>query len=788
MKPLLRLRGPLVVWAVAAFSSLCPGGDEIPPGFSAAGWSAYRAREDAAAAVPSPQSAKAWLRTLTEEPHVAGTPADYETAVFVRDKLRSWGWTAELAEYECLLNYPVRVSIELVRPNSMQLPITESPLAADKDSASPDAFPGFHGYGTSGAATAQVVYANYGRPEDFEALEKLGVEVRGRIVLVRYGGPFRGLKVRNAQKRGAVGVLIYSDPMDDGYMRGDVYPNGPFRPGSAIQRGSVQFLSLGPGDPTTPGWPSVRGAKRLPFHNSDGFPLDRPPLSVVPPPGGEPKTRGSSSAVANWERQTGLNRMDYFAAIPSLPISYDTARPILEALGGPNAPSGWQGGLPFAYHVGPGPAEVQMQVLMDYQLRPIWNVIARLEGAVEPERWVIVSNHRDAWAYGAVDPSSGTATTLEVCRALGEAAKAGWKPRRTLVYASWDAEEYGLVGSTEWGEEMADSLKRKAVMLLNVDAAVGGRELSVAGIPSLRDLFLSSALDVIEPRSGKSLGDVWLKSERDAWAKDAPVDLDESIWQAASPSSSAQAAPRPFSPRLEPIGSGSDYTVFVDHLGVPALDIDFKGGYGVYHSIYDNFYWMEKFGDPDFVTHATAARLYTRIAMRAASAEIVPLTFTPYADELREQLDDLRRRVIRNQRTNSGAVAIAGLPSIVTAILEFEAQARDVDRRLAAFKSTAHDDAALLARANDALTEFERSWLNLAGLPGRPWFRHAIFAPGLTTGYASWPLPGLRQAIEENNAAMMGEQSKVLVDRIQAATEVLKRVASLLPKPEPASQ
>ncbi len=768
--------------------------DEPPPGFRAAAWAEYKTREDAAAAVPTPESARAWLRTLTEEPHVAGTPADYETAVFVRDKLRSWGWTADLVEYECLINYPIKVSIDLVRPTATALPIMEAPLPADKDSASPEAFPAFHGYGASGNATAQVVYANYGRPEDFESLEKLGVDVRGKIVLVRYGGPFRGLKVRNAQKRGAAGVLIYSDPLDDGYMRGDVYPIGPFRPGSALQRGSVQFLSLGPGDPTTPGWPSVRGAKRLPFDGMYGFPLDR--AADHPQPGdpgfqAEPKARRQSGAVSAWERQTGLNRVDYFPAIPSLPISYDAARPILEALGGPNVPAGWQGGLPFAYHVGPGPAEVQLHVLMDYRLRPIWNVIARLEGHVEPERWVIVSNHRDAWVYGAVDPSSGTATTLETCRALGEAVKAGWKPHRSIVYASWDAEEYGLVGSTEWAEEMADSLKRKAVLVLNVDAAVGGRELSAGGIPSLRDLFLSAASDVIEPRSGKTLAEAWSASERRAWAKEAPVDLDSSVWSAttppASPSETAVAA-TPFQPRLEPLGSGSDYTVFVDHLGIPALDIDFKGGYGVYHSIYDNFFWMEKFGDPEFVTHATAARLYTRIAMRAAGSEVVLFTFTPYAEELRNQLDDLRRRVVRKQREDHDAIEIAGLPALIAAIRGFESRAHAVDaglRAIAPLEAIAPD---LAARLNDSLTEVERSWLNLAGLPGRPWFRHVLYAPGLTTGYAAWPLPGLRQAIEDNNAALMNEQSKILVERINAATAALERVVGQLPKSETAAR
>jgi N-acetylated-alpha-linked acidic dipeptidase len=792
-----RRRAGTAFWLFLMTCVLCPAqAGDAPPGFSEATWTTFRPFEETAAAVPTPEKAKSWLRTLTEEPHVAGTPADYDTAVWLRDKLRGWGWTAELVEYECLINYPTHVSVELVRPTERALPVIEAPFAADKDSASPAAFPAFHGYGASGEATAQVVFANYGRPEDFAALDRLGVDVRGKIVLVRYGGPFRGLKVRNAQKRGAVGVLIYSDPLDDGYARGDVYPVGPFRPGTALQRGSVQFLSYGPGDPTTPGWPSVKGAKRLPFDPLFGFPLDSnlpEPVGREPRAEGQARSRGGSGNVSAWERQTGQNRLDYFAAIPSLPISYDAASPILEALAGPTVPKGWQGGLPFAYHVGPGPAEIHISVRMDYKMRPIWNVLGRLEGAIEPERWVIVSNHRDAWVYGAVDPSSGTATTMEMCRALGEAAKAGWKPRRTIVYASWDAEEYGLVGSTEWAEEMAESLKRKAVMVLNVDAAVGGHTLSASGIPSLRDLFLSAARDVVDLRSSETLADAWTKRERDAWASEAPVDLDYSIWLDAVPEAPATPTQaglttRGFTPRLEPIGSGSDYTVFVDHLGVPALDIDFKGSYGVYHSIYDNFYWMEKFGDPEFLTHATAARLYTRLAMRAASADVVPLTFSPYADDLREHLNDLRRSVVRKQREKPGAVEIANLPALIAAIRRFGDEALATDAGLARLRTAAPTDAGLLARINDSLVEVEHSWLNNAGLPGRPWFRHTIFAPGLTTGYAAWPLPGLRQAVEENNASMMAEQSRILTERIDAATAALKRVTSQLPKTETAGR
>jgi N-acetylated-alpha-linked acidic dipeptidase len=775
--------GGAAILAVFTLTAAAQTGESSAPalGFAPASRAGQTRAEAHALAVPTPGNARAWLRTLTEEPHVAGTPADHKTALFVRDKLRQWGWKTEIVEYEVLLNYPAEVSLTLNKPNFKPLPIFESYLPVDKDSASRAAFTAFHGYGASGNSTGQVVYANYGRPEDFDTLEKLGIDVRGKIVLARYGSLFRGLKVRNAQKRGAAGILIYSDPGDDGYARGDIYPAGPFRPGSAIQRGSVQFLSLGPGDPSTPHGPSVKGAKRLPIDPVHGFPVE--PKSGTFGLGGGP----GSPSVKDWEKATGLVREDYFATIPSLPISYDAARPILENLAGPNVPPGWQGGLPFAYHVGPGAAEVGLSVRMEYKLRPIWNVIATLEGSAEPDRWVLLSNHRDAWVYGAVDPGSGTAATLETCRALGSAVKHGWKPRRTLVYASWDAEEYGLVGSTEWAEEHARELDEKAVLMLNVDSAVSGHDLDVDGVPSLRDLLLDAAGAVTDVRAGQSLRKVWVDKQRAQWASQAPVDLPEIGDEPESSSRQHDEDDRRFSPKLAPLGSGSDYTAFVDHLGVPALDVGFSGRYGVYHSIYDDFTWMEKHGDPEFLTHTMAARLYTIVAMRAAGAEVLPLRFVPYAEALRDEVDDLRRLVVRKargldpehehgheHRQPARAPKFAGLPRLARAVAAFRAQAEALDRASAELAERDGVPAARLARVNDALQRVERSFLLADGLPGRPWFKHAIYAPGLTTGYASWPLPGVRQAVLENNQGLFTAQLPVLIERIHAATAAMK--------------
>lgn len=740
-----------------------------PLGFLPASRAGQLRAEALATAIPTPENARALLRTLTEEPHVAGSKADHESALLVRDKLREWGWKADIAEYHVLLNYPVRSPhspfLELTQPHARRLSLQETPNTNDKDSASPSAYPAFHGYGVSGDVTGQVVYANYGRPDDFTTLERLGIDVRDKIVLVRYGELFRGLKIRNAQKRGARGVLIYSDPSDDGYAKGDVYPTGPYRPGSALQRGSVQFLSLGPGDPSTPDGPSTKDARRLPWHPTHGFAIQQ----------------DSAPTVDEWEKATGLKRADYFATIPSLPISYDAARPILEALGGPNAPTGWQGALPLAYHVGPGPAEVHFAIGMEYKVRPIWNVVATIPGTVEPDHWVMIGNHRDAWVYGAVDPSSGTTATLEACRALGAAVKNGWKPRRTLVYASWDAEEYGLVGSTEWADDHAKEIDAKAMMLLNVDSAVGGTEIDLDGVPSLRDLLLDACGAVTDIRSGRSLRQLWTEKRRSQWAANAALEQRDPLWDADFPDSHTSNR---FIPQLNPLGSGSDYTAFLDHLGVPSLDVGFTGRYGVYHSVFDNFYWMEKFCDPEFITHTMAARLYTIIAMRAAGAEVFPARFTPYGEAMRDYVDDLRRMVERRNRALAPSqsrftFAFEGLPGLVNSVRAFQGQASALDQATDKLTSIDAVEPARLARVNDALQRIERAFLLTDGLPSRPWFKHAIYAPGLTTGYACWPLPGVRQAVIDADAALLAAQLARLISRIDAATEALKTATDL---------
>lgn len=675
---------------------------------------------------PTPDRARRWLSQLTEDPHVAGTPQEKKVADYVLDRFKEFGLATEMTRYDVFLNHPRSVSLKMTSPVQMDLALREEAYDVDKDSSPDSMFPAFHGYGASGVAGGQVVYVNYGSPADFERLRGLGIAVEGRITLVRYGGAFRGLKVKESQDRGAAGVLIYSDPADDGYMKGDVYPDGPMRPPSAIQRGSVLFLSHVPGDPSTPTGPSIAGAKRIP----------RAQMTNVP-------------------------------RIPSLPISYGEAEKILRRLGGPRVPDEWQGGLPFAYHVGPGSAAVEMNVQMDEGLKPIYNVVATIKGTSEPEKLVVLGNHRDAWTHGAVDPNSGTAAMLEMARGLGAAVKSGWTPKRTILIASWDAEEYGLVGSTEWAEEHAANLQRNAIAYLNLDVAVSGPNLGMSGVPSLATLAVQAARDVADPVRGGSVGAAWESRQRAEWAQRTPVDLDgtEPVFQ----------------PRLQPLGSGSDYTAFIDHLGIPSIDFGFGGPYGVYHAVYDNFRWMERYGDPGFLYHAAAAKLWGLMAMRLARADVVPLRFTSYAVTLREDLDAMRRDAVRRARgpvdTSAGQKGAIrpDFSEIVSALAELAAAGEAADR--AADASAQSGDAVAVTRINEALIQVERAFLHADGLPKRPWFRHMLIAPGLTTGYAPWPFPALQQAIEERDPALFASEARRVVAAIRAGTARLRAAA-----------
>lgn len=666
---------------------------------------------------PSPEKARQWLFALTEEPHVAGTAAEHKVAQWVADRFKEFGLEVETVKYDVFLNHPKNVSLRMTIPREEKLSLVEDVYSKDKDSTSQGQFPAFHGYGASGKAAGQIVYVNYGSPADFERLKSMGVSVEGKIALVRYGGAFRGLKVKEAQDRGALGVLIFSDPADDGYAKGDIYPDGPMRPASAIQRGSVLFLSHVPGDPSTPGYASTPNATRL--------------------------TR---------------DQMQNVPRIPSLPIAYREGEKLLRELGGQRVPDAWQGGLPFTYHVGPGPAAIEMEVQMDEGLKPIYNVIAKIPGIVEPDRWVVLGNHRDAWTPGAVDPNSGTAAMLEAARGLAAALKAGWKPRRTILLCNWDAEEYGLVGSTEWAEEHAAELQAKTMAYINVDVAVTGTDFGSSGTPSLRDVVRQVISEIPEPKRGGNVGTYWEKRLKDSWASSAPVSFDGSESN--------------FELQLGRLGSGSDYTVFLDNLGIPSLDFSFSGGYGVYHSVYDNFFWMSHFGDPEFLYHQAAARFFGLLTMRLSSAKVMPLRFSNYGTALMDDINEIRTDVIRRARVAEGQPFKPDFSAVVAAIRALETAGREADK--AADRLASSENSAALSRFNDAIMQVERAFLNSEGLPKRPWFRHQLIAPGLTTGYAPWPFPGLREALEKKDAAMFDAESKKVVAALKAGAEKLR--------------
>lgn len=702
------------------------------PGFSPAQIEGRLGWERVLLETPQPDSAWRHLRILTEEPHVAGTPADRATAVYVRDRLRAYGLDAQLVEYQVLLNYPRHVALELVEPVPMKLSLREQPIEGDKDSADSSFFDGFHGYSADGDVAAQVVYANYGRPEDYEAIEKLGVSAKGKIALVRYGKLFRGLKVRIAEERGAAGVLIYSDPADDGYAKGDIYPKGPWRHPSAIQRGSVQFLSNAPGDPTTPGWPSLQGARRV--------------------------TRREAANLAR---------------IPSLPIAYGEAEKILSRLDGPNAPEGFQGALPLAYHVGPGEARVRMVVENDYAIRPIWDVVTRIPGSETPERWVVCGNHRDAWVYGASDPNSGTAALLEMGRAFGVALQGGWKPRRSIVICSWDGEEYGLLGSTEWGEDGARTLPGKVVAYLNLDSAVRGRELGMAGVPSLRDFLTACARDVSDPVTGSSLLVAWDREAKKA-AKDE--------WRQEERLRRARGEPsRPLEAELGELGSGSDYTVFLDHLGIPAIDFRFGGPDGIYHSAYDNLAWMERFGDRLFLYHAVAARMWGLMTARLADAPALPLQYSRYGRAIDDALEGLTRKV--EEYNEDAPDSAKRLRFDATAARGQARRMQDagerVERAIEAALASGSDrvNGRPLAEVNDELVAVERDLLAPDGIKGRPWYRHLVYAPGKDTGYEAIPLPEPAHAIKDRSQADIDSGMARLGDALERAARRLEALA-----------
>jgi N-acetylated-alpha-linked acidic dipeptidase len=676
-------------------------------GFSARGAAEETSIEQKFRSMASAEQISKFHRYLTSEPHPAGSTRNNELAQWVAEQWRQQGLEdVTVHQYDVLNSRPRNISLEMVHPGHYRANLREDPYEVDPDTKNPKADGAYLGYSASGEVTAPVVYAHSGNPEDYEYLRAHGIDVKGKIVLVRYSNPYsyRGFKALTAERLGAAAILIYSDPQEDGYTRGKVFPDGPWGPESHVQRGAITYDFLEPGDPLTPGWASVPGAKRIAPEQAISLPK-----------------------------------------IMGVPLSWRDAKPLLEKMDGPVAPDSWQGGLPLKYRLGGKRVQVHLKVDMDTSVQPYYVTEARIRGREAPDQWVILGNHRDAWVYGAVDPSSGTASMLELTRNLGEMLKRGIRPKRTLVICSWDGEEYALTGSTEWGEEFADELKQKAVAYLNVDEATSGSSFQGDAVGSLAPLLVDVSRNLPAP-SGKTLYDEWKVSrEVELKAKQPVPDFELANTR---------------------IGSGSDHTVFLNFLGIPTVGLTFAGPYGVYHSLYDDFYWMNHFGDPGYRYHSLMTQLWGTVALRLANAEILPFDFESYGRHIRQfliELDDA-----------SQVASHIDFDSLRKYALGFEQAGQELKQSASRAVESGGMNSAKEVYINQELMNVEHNWCNPEGIPGRPWFKHSLYAARYT--YAHLELPGLTEAAEAGDWKRAQEQAKILEDGLMKNTMLLRHV------------
>lgn len=700
------------------------------PGFFPSDAGAEQALEKKVLAIPNAQHAEANLRHLTAEPHLAGTEASHRVAEWLLAQYRSFGFDANIVEYSVWLGFPREISLELVQPEKVTLGTPERSFPEDPQTSDRRAVRAYNAYSASGDVTAPIIYVNYGLPADYQELSALGINVEGKIVLARYGAAYRGIKAKVAEEHHAAALILYSDPADDGYQAGDVFPNGPWRPMSGIQRGSVGYMQIYPGDPLTPGiasTPDLESSKRL-----------------------------APSEAASLPR------------IPVMPINAQDASVLLSHLSGPHVPRAWQGGLPFTYHVGPGKSEAHLKVEMDYAQHRLYDVIAMLHGT-DDDRWVVLGNHHDAWVFGAVDPSSGTASILEAARALGELARSGWKPRRTIVIAQWDGEEPGLLGSTEWVEGHVAELQSKAVAYINTDVGVAGPNFTASSTPSLDDFIRSIVREVSDPQTGLSVYDAW----RGRIAKERENASQLSTGTARPEDLSADSTATP----IPGLGAGSDYVAFFDHAGIPSMDLGFNGDYGVYHSIYDDFYWMQHFGDPTFDYHAAMARILGVIAVRLSDADLLPFDYSTYAGEVSSSAAHLQSRAAREMDDASA------LQPVVAASARFTSSASAAEAALTLLRSHSIEPQKEDQIDRD-LVDVEQDFLAPDGLSGRPWYRHTIYAPGSYAGYATELMPGIAEAIDRKDSVTLVHEVADLaaaLDRASATLDTITRLASPTP-------
>jgi len=689
-----------------------------------------------------------WMKHLTGRPHHLGSAMGKEYAMWMRDQFRSWGYEAEVETYKVLFPTPKVRVLEMVAPTRFKAKLVEPALKEDATSGQlKEQLPTYHGFSADGDVTAELVFVGYGVPSDYDELEKLGIDVKGKIVIAKYGGSWRGIKPKVAQEKGAIGCIIYSDPADDGYFQGDVYPKGPFRPGLGAQRGSVLDLPVRPGDPLTPNIGATDEAKRI-------------------------------------ERA----QADNLISIPVLPIGYDDAEPLLKALGGPVAPEYMRGSMPLTYHVGPGPARVHLNLAFDWKLVDCHNVIAKMKGAELPNEWVIRGNHHDAWVNGASDPISGMVALMEEARAVSELVKTGWKPKRTIIYCGWDGEEPGLIGSTEWAEHHAQELQQKTVAYINSDGN-GRGFLYAQGSHTLEQLVSDVARDVTDPQTGVSI----LERRKSALAANT-----------SSTKAKKEIINSP-SMTISALGSGSDYTPFIQHLGIPALNIGFGGENegGEYHSIYDSYDHFKRFKDPKFEYGVALAKTAGRTTLRLVNATVLPFDFkgfhktvSGYVNEVTGLLSDMRESTeVENQMIKENRYKLASDPTktfvqpkandpvpylnfsnLQNAVASLETSAKTYAELLKANPNPNTN----LEKLNKTLYQAEQTLMIDAGLPRRPWFRHSIYAPGYYTGYGVKTLPGIREAIEQRDWKEAQEQIEIVAKNLNNYSKQIDAAAAVL--------
>jgi N-acetylated-alpha-linked acidic dipeptidase len=698
--------------------------DEALYGFTAASSKAERNWENKFRAIPDPKIMRDSMQRLSARPHHVGSPYDKQNAEWILSQFKSWGLDAQIETFDVLFPTPKERVLELTEPTHFTAKLQEPPVPGDPTSNQQnEQLPSYNAYSIDGDVTGRLVYVNYGLPRDYEELDRLGVSVKGAIVIARYGNSWRGIKPKVAAEHGAIGCIIYSDPRDDGYYQDDVFPEGPMRNENGVQRGSVMDMPTYPGDPTTPGVGAKGDVKRL-----------------------------------------ALKDITTLTKIPTLPISYGDAKPLLAALKGPVAPESFRGALPLTYHVGPGPAKVHLKVAFNWDIKPVYDIIAKIPGAESPDQWIIRGNHHDGWVNGAEDPISGQIALLEEARGLSELLKQGWKPKRTIIYCAWDGEEPMLLGSTEWAEYHADELKQHAAIYINTDGN-GRGFLQVEGSHSLEKFVNSVSRDITDPEKNISV-----------WKREQAGRLTQGRMDRAEDRKEARTR---HDLRIGPLGSGSDYTAFIDHLGVASLNVGFGGedDGGIYHSIYDDFYWFTHFSDKDFIYGRALAQTVGTMVVRFADADVLPYDFSDFADTIHKYSDELktllknRQEQIRdrNQDIDDGMYSASSDPRRPTVappkeevppFLNFapldnaqnalDHAAQHYSRAVKAFTGSSAASESLQA-LNTKLLMAERKLTNPDGLPRRPWYQHLIYAPGFYTGYGSKTLPGVREGIEEKH-------------------------------------